>query len=134
ADHQRAVEPVGGVVRAADRRRAPRGPPAHPRVGPDVRHPARRRHRSDAARRRPHRLLRVRVQRAVLRRRCRARADRRRDGGPPAPTPIPVTLLGRITAARARLPPVYWTVWLGTLINRLGGFVGPLLTFYLTRD
>lgn len=43
-------------------------------------------------------------------------------------------LLDRMAAARARLPAVYWTVWLGTLINRLGGFVGPLLTFYLTRD
>lgn len=41
-------------------------------------------------------------------------------------------LFARIAAARARLPAVYWTVWFGTLVNRLGGFVGPLLTFYLT--
>jgi len=31
------------------------------------------------------------------------------------------------------LPPVYWTVWLGTLVNRIGQFVAPILTFYLTR-
>jgi len=34
---------------------------------------------------------------------------------------------------RATLPPVYWTVWVGTLINRAGAFVAPILTFYLTR-
>jgi MFS family permease len=45
-----------------------------------------------------------------------------------------MNLRERIAAARARLPAVYWTVWLGTLINRLGQFVGPLLTFYLTQD
>lgn len=32
------------------------------------------------------------------------------------------------------LPPVYWVVWWGTLIDRLGCFVHPLLTFYLTRE
>ena len=35
---------------------------------------------------------------------------------------------------RATLPPEYWVVWVGTLINRAGGFVVPLLTFYLTRE
>jgi MFS family permease len=30
------------------------------------------------------------------------------------------------------LPPTYWLLWLGTLINRLGGFVIPFLTLYLT--
>jgi MFS family permease len=30
------------------------------------------------------------------------------------------------------LPPTYWLIWLGTLINRLGGFVIPFLTLYLT--
>lgn len=39
----------------------------------------------------------------------------------------------RIATARARLPAVYWTLWTGTLINRMGGFVGPLLTFYLMK-
>jgi MFS family permease len=29
---------------------------------------------------------------------------------------------------------VYWTLWVGTLVNRLGQFVAPLLTFYLTQD
>lgn len=30
------------------------------------------------------------------------------------------------------LPPAYWLIWTGTLINRLGGFVIPFLTLYLT--
>jgi MFS family permease len=30
------------------------------------------------------------------------------------------------------LPRVYWILWLGALINRLGGFVMPLLALYLT--
>jgi MFS family permease len=30
------------------------------------------------------------------------------------------------------LPRAYWLLWLGTLINRLGGFVVPFLTLYLT--
>ena len=32
------------------------------------------------------------------------------------------------------LPPTYWLIWIGTLINRLGGFVIPLLTLYLTTQ
>jgi MFS family permease len=32
------------------------------------------------------------------------------------------------------LPPTYWFIWLGTLINRLGGFVIPFLTLYLTNQ
>lgn len=31
------------------------------------------------------------------------------------------------------LPPTYWLIWTGTLINRLGGFVIPFLTLYLTE-
>jgi MFS family permease len=40
----------------------------------------------------------------------------------------------RVVEIRRSLPEVYWIVWLGTLVNRSGGFVGPLLTFYLTLD
>lgn len=40
----------------------------------------------------------------------------------------------RISDIRASLPDIYWMVWLGTLVNRSGGFVGPLLTFYLTGE
>lgn len=29
---------------------------------------------------------------------------------------------------------MYWTVWLGTLVNRAGAFVAPILTFYLTQQ
>jgi len=32
------------------------------------------------------------------------------------------------------LPPTYWLIWSGTLINRLGGFVIPFLTLYLTTQ
>jgi MFS family permease len=32
------------------------------------------------------------------------------------------------------LPSAFWTVWVGTLINRAGSFVMPLLAFYLTRE
>ncbi len=32
-----------------------------------------------------------------------------------------------------RLPRTYWVVWWGTLVNRLGGFVIPLLTIYLLK-
>jgi MFS family permease len=32
------------------------------------------------------------------------------------------------------LPPTYWLLWTGTLINRLGGFVIPFLTLYLTTQ
>ncbi|HUQ04660.1 MAG TPA: MFS transporter [Kofleriaceae bacterium] len=42
--------------------------------------------------------------------------------------------MGRIADIRRTLPDDYWIVWFGTLVNRCGGFVGPLLTFYLTGD
>ena len=32
------------------------------------------------------------------------------------------------------LPSTYWLLWSGTLINRLGGFVIPFLTLYLTAQ
>jgi MFS family permease len=32
------------------------------------------------------------------------------------------------------LPRMYWLLWVGTLINRLGGFVIPFLTLYLTSQ
>jgi MFS family permease len=31
------------------------------------------------------------------------------------------------------LPGAYWTLWVGTLVNRLGGFVVPFLALYLRR-
>ncbi|MBI5759266.1 MAG: MFS transporter [Planctomycetales bacterium] len=40
----------------------------------------------------------------------------------------------QITSVYHSLPPVYWVLWLGTLIDRLGSFVAPLLTFYLTVE
>jgi MFS family permease len=41
-------------------------------------------------------------------------------------------LRSRIANVRGAVPRAYWYVWWGTLINRLGGFVIPLLTIYLT--
>jgi len=32
------------------------------------------------------------------------------------------------------LPRTFWTLWVGTLVNRLGGFVVPFLSLYLTRS
>jgi len=40
----------------------------------------------------------------------------------------------RFKALTQGLPPLYWLLWFGTLINRLGGFVIPFLTLYLTSQ
>jgi MFS family permease len=32
------------------------------------------------------------------------------------------------------LPSAYWTIWLGTFVNRLGNFVLPFLALYVTRE
>lgn len=40
----------------------------------------------------------------------------------------------RFTTVAAAAPRAYWYVWWGTLINRLGSFVVPLLTIYLTNE
>jgi len=45
-----------------------------------------------------------------------------------------MSVVGRLAEIRRSLPAAYWVVWLGTLINRAGGFVVPLLTFYLTQQ
>ena len=34
----------------------------------------------------------------------------------------------------AAYPPPFWVVWVGTLINRIGEFVVPLMGFYLTAE
>jgi MFS family permease len=39
----------------------------------------------------------------------------------------------RIATLAAAAPRVYWYVWWGTLVNRLGGFVVPLLAIYLLQ-
>ena len=43
-------------------------------------------------------------------------------------------LRARFRAVAASAPRAYWVVWWGTLINRLGGFVVPLMTIYLTTE
>jgi MFS family permease len=40
----------------------------------------------------------------------------------------------RFKSLTSDLPPTYWLIWTGTLINRLGGFVIPFLTLYLTTQ
>jgi MFS family permease len=43
-------------------------------------------------------------------------------------------VLKRFKSLTEDLPPTYWLIWTGTLINRLGGFVVPFLTLYLTSQ
>lgn len=43
-------------------------------------------------------------------------------------------LRSRLSSLTAGLPRTYWLLWGGTLINRLGGFVVPFLTLYLTAQ
>ena len=40
----------------------------------------------------------------------------------------------RLKSLTEGLPSTYWLLWTGTLINRLGGFVIPFLTLYLTSQ
>jgi MFS family permease len=42
--------------------------------------------------------------------------------------------LDQFATVRRAAPRVFWFVWWGTLVNRLGGFVVPLLTIYLTKE
>lgn len=44
------------------------------------------------------------------------------------------TVRSRFATLTADLPPTYWFLWLGILINRLGSFVIPFLTLYLTSQ
>src|SRR5512143_185077 len=44
------------------------------------------------------------------------------------------TIRARVAMLTADLPPTYWVLWLGILINRLGSFVIPFLTLYLTSQ
>lgn len=43
-------------------------------------------------------------------------------------------LRDRFRAAVGGLPPVFWTLWTGMLLNRLASFVATFLAIYLTRD
>ena len=44
------------------------------------------------------------------------------------------TIRSRFASLTADLPSMYWFLWLGILINRLGIFVIPFLTLYLTSQ
>jgi MFS family permease len=39
-----------------------------------------------------------------------------------------------VAARLGGLPPAFWYVWSGTLVNRVGSFVQPFLVLYLTRE
>jgi len=41
---------------------------------------------------------------------------------------------GRVIDAVRQMPPTFWLLWAGTLVNRLGGFVVPFLALYLTSE
>lgn len=43
-------------------------------------------------------------------------------------------MLGLLKSVYAELPRVYWTIWLGTLVNKLGSVVLPFLALYLTQE
>lgn len=43
-------------------------------------------------------------------------------------------MFARLVELRRGLPPAFWLVWLGTLVNRAGGFVLPMLGYYLTDE
>ena len=43
-------------------------------------------------------------------------------------------MLDRFKSIYAELPRVYWTIWLGTLVNKLGSVVVPFLALYLTQE
>jgi MFS family permease len=45
---------------------------------------------------------------------------------------VMATIRKGFSALTADLPPTYWFLWFGILINRLGSFVVPFLTLYLT--
>ena len=41
-------------------------------------------------------------------------------------------VLSRLSIYGRDLPPTFWFLWFGTVINRLGGFAVPFLILYLT--
>lgn len=43
-------------------------------------------------------------------------------------------LVEQVRVTVGGLPSTYWVLWVGTLVNRLGGFVVPFLAIYLTRE
>ncbi len=47
---------------------------------------------------------------------------------------IVLRVLPRLSRFTGGLPATYWYLWLGTLVNRIGGFVAPFLTLYLTGE
>lgn len=53
---------------------------------------------------------------------------------PPSPATLRDKLVEQVRATVGGLPSTYWLLWVGTLVNRLAGFVVPFLALYLTRE
>jgi MFS family permease len=47
---------------------------------------------------------------------------------------VPSRILAAFFGSVSGLPRVYWYLWTGTLINRVGSFVMPMLAVYLTKE
>lgn len=45
-----------------------------------------------------------------------------------------MSISSRLSSLIRELPPRFWYLWLGTVINRLGGFAVPFLVLYLTSQ
>ncbi len=45
-----------------------------------------------------------------------------------------LALRSRLVGMTAELPSAFWFLWMGTIVNRLGSFVAPFLSLYLTSQ
>jgi len=51
----------------------------------------------------------------------------------PSVPPVP-SLRATLHGLLGGLPRAYWALWVGLLVNRVGSFVVPFLSLYLTRE
>src|SRR5690349_13297358 len=59
---------------------------------------------------------------------------RRTLGALPDPGSFETDLLAALRREYRSLPAAFWTLWLGTLVNKTGGFVVPFMALYITRE
>jgi len=52
----------------------------------------------------------------------------------PSPTSLRVSLRTSLREVLGGLPRAYWALWVGLLVNRIGSFVVPFLSLYLTNE
>ncbi len=48
--------------------------------------------------------------------------------------PSPASLRATLRETLGGLPRAYWALWVGLLVNRVGSFVVPFLSLYLTQE